>query len=122
MGGEAKFKKVFSVVAWSSLVGVLAGIIKTPLILSKGTLQGVTTSLAILLPTPEPGQSPSVLYQLLTKFDVFTIWTIALYCIGLAVIYKFTTKKSATLVISLWIIWIIISVALGSIFGGMLGM
>ncbi len=122
MGGEAKFKKVFSVVAWSSLIGVLGGIIKTPIILSKGTAQGVSTSLALLLPIPEPGQSGSVLYRLLNQFDGFMIWTIVLYIFGLAVVYKFTTKKSATLVISLWIIWIIISVAVGGIFGQMAGM
>ncbi len=118
MGGETKFKKVFCVVAWSSLIGVLGGIIKTPLILSKGTTRGVTTSLAILLPTPELGQSGSVLYRLLTRFDVFTIWTIALYCIGLAAIYQFTTKKAAILVLTLWAIYIIIAVAFGSLLGG----
>ncbi len=122
MGGETKFKKVFSVVAWSSLIGVVGGLVKTPLILSKGTSQGVTTSLAILLPTPELGQSGSVLYRLLTRFDVFTIWTIVLYCIGLAAIYQFTTKKAATLVLSLWAIYIIITVAFGSLSGGFGGM
>ncbi|MBN2029405.1 YIP1 family protein [bacterium] len=122
MGGEAKFKKIFSVVAWTSLIGILGGLIKIPLILSKGTMQGVTTSLAILLPLPEPGENPSFLYQLFTRFDLFTIWTIALYCIGLAVVYQFTTKKAATLVISLWAIYIILSVTFGSLFGGFMGM
>ncbi len=120
MGGESKFKKIFSVVAWSSLVGLLGGILKTFLILSKGTTRGVVTSLAILLPTPEPGQS-SVLHRLLSRFDLFTIWVLILWIIGLAVIYRFTTKKSATLVLSLWAIWIVISVALGGILGGMFG-
>lgn len=118
MGGETKFKKVFSVVAWSSLIGVVGGLVKTPIILSKGTSQGVTASLAILLPTPELDQGGSVLYRLLTRFDIFTIWTIVLYCIGLAVVYKFTTKKAATLVLSLWAIYIIIAVAFGSLFSG----
>ncbi len=122
MGGETRYKKVFSVVAWSSLVGLVGGILKTFLILSKGTTRGVVTSLAVLLPTPPLGHKASVLYRFLSKFDLFTIWNLILWIIGLAVIYRFTTKKSSTLVLSLWAIWIVISITLGSIltvgFGG----
>ena len=122
MGGETKFKKVFSVVAWTSLIGLVGQIIGTFLILSKGTTRGVGTNLAILiLPTPELGQSSSFLYRVLSKFDVFTIWALALYIIGLAVIYRFTTKKSATLVIGVWAVYVVIAIVLGGITGGLLG-
>jgi hypothetical protein len=121
MGGESTFKKVYSIVAWSSLVTMVGAILKTFLILSKGTVHGVTISLAILLPTPELGESTPILYRLLSKFDPFTIWELILWIIGLAVVYRFTTKKSATLVLFLWAIWIVISVALGSVLGGMFG-
>ncbi len=121
MGGSTKYKKVLSVVVWSSLVSVIATILRTFLILQKGTSLGIQTSLAILLPTPGVGQSPSLLYRLLARFEVFTIWQMILWVIGLSVIYKFTTKKSATLVISLWIIWIIIAVILGSLVGNLFG-
>ena len=120
MGGESKFKKVFSVVAWSSLIGLVGEILKTFLILSKGTTRGVVTSLAILVPTPELGQS-SFLHRLLSQFDLFSIWGMVLWIIGLSVVYRFTMKKSATLVISLWAIWVVISVAIGGIFSGMFG-
>lgn len=121
MGGETKFKKVFSVIAWSGLIGLVGEIIKTFLILSKGTSRGVVLSLAFVLPTPELGQSPPILYRFLSQFNLFTIWELILWIIGLAVIYHFTTKKSATLVLSLWVIWIVISVTLGSVLGGMFG-
>jgi hypothetical protein len=121
MGGESKFKKMFSLVAWSSLVGIVGGILKMFLILQKGTTHGVTTSLAILVPTPAIGETGSVLYRFLAKLDLFTIWNLVLWIIGLSVIYKFETKKSATLVIAIEVIWIIIAVALGGVLGGMFG-
>jgi hypothetical protein len=121
MGGETKFKKVFSVMAWSSLVGMVGQILKTFLILSKGTSRGVVTSLAILLPTPELGEKTPILYRFLSRFDLFTIWELIIWIIGLAVIYRFETKKSAMLVLSLWVIWVLISVALGGLLGGMFG-
>jgi hypothetical protein len=116
MGGDSKFKKMFALVSWSSLVGIVGGLLKMFLILQKGTTHGITTSLAILVPTPPIGETPPILYRILTKFDLFTIWNLVLWVIGLSVIYKFTTKKSATLVITLQVIWIIISVALGGLF------
>jgi hypothetical protein len=121
LGGSAKFKKVFSMMSWSSLVGALAIIVNTAIILSKGTTQGVTTSLAVLLPVPGLSDKPSLLYRLISKFDLFTVWSLILWMIGLSVIYKFTMKKSAGLVIALWAVWIVISIAFGSLFGGMFG-
>ena len=121
LGGEGKFKKVFSVIAWSGLVTLLGGIIKTLLILSKGTVHGVSTSLAILLPTPGIADKPPVLYSVLSKIDFFIVWQNVLWIIGLAVINRFATKKAATFVIPLWIFWIVISVILGRILGPVFG-
>jgi hypothetical protein len=121
LGGSAKFKKVFSMMSWSSLVGGLAILVNTAIILSKGTTQGVTTSLAVLLPVPGLSDKPSLIYRLLSKIDLFTIWSLILWTIGLSVIYKFTMKKSAGLVIALWAVWIVISIAFGSLFGPMFG-
>ena len=122
MGGESKFKKVFSIVAWSSFIGLVGGILKIFLIMSKGTTRGVDTSLSILMPLPELGQSPSYLYRFLQRFDLFTIWNLVLWVIGFAVIFRFNTKKSATLVLSVWAVYIVLVVVLGgalsSVFGG----
>ncbi len=120
MGGESKFKKMLSMVAWTSLIGVVGGTLKTLLILSKGTAHGVVTSLAILLPTPAPGQA-TTLYRLLDRFDVFSIWNLVLWIIGISVIYKFKIKKSATFIIILWAVYIVLAVLLGGVFGSMFG-
>jgi hypothetical protein len=116
LGGNSTFKKMLSLVSWSSLVGLLSVIIHTVLILMKGTTQGVTTSLALLLADPEPGAKPTFLFRLLSKFDVFTLWQMALWAIGVAVMYRFTMKKSAGMVAVLWVLWVIISVSLGGLF------
>jgi len=68
LGGNATFKKMFSLVAWTSLIGILGGILKSILIYMKGTTRGVTTSLATLLPTPEAGETPGLIYRLLPSW------------------------------------------------------
>ncbi len=121
LGGEGKFKNVFSVVAWSYLVMMLGGVIKSFLIVSKGTSQGVTTSLALFLPMPGIGEKASLLNRFLARLDIFTIWQIALWIIGLAVMYRFSPKKIANFVLPLWALYIVIAVLLGSILGPSFG-
>ncbi len=116
LGGKSTFKKMLSMVSWASLIGVLSSVIHTALIITKGTTQGVTTSLALLLADPEPGAKPSFLFRLLSKFDVFTIWEMVLWAIGTSVLYRFSMKKSAGMVAVLWVLWVIISVTVGGLF------
>ncbi len=116
LGGKSTFKKMLSMVSWSSLIGIVSAAIHTALIVTKGTTQGVTTSLALLLADPEPGAKPSFLFRLLSKFDVFTIWEMVLWAIGTSVLYRFSMKKSAGMVAVLWVLWVIISVTVGGLF------
>lgn len=101
-GGESSFKKIFSIVAWSSLVSVLAVILTTFITLSKGTAYGVGTDLAPLIGTPPIGEEKTVLYRLFSKLDIFTIWQLVLWAIGLGVVYRVSAKKAAIPVLILW--------------------
>ena len=116
IGGDSSFKNIFAMINWVGLIGCLSLIIMTLLILSKGTLHGVALDLSILLDTPAIGEEKSVLYRILSKFDVFLIWQMVVYIIGLSVAYKSTVQKAAIPILSLWGIWIIISVAFGGFF------
>jgi hypothetical protein len=116
IGGDTSFKHIFAMVNWTGLVGCISLIIMTLLILSKGTMHGVALDLSVLLDTPAIGEEKSVLFRILSKFDIFVIWQIVLYIIGMSVAYKSTVKKAAVPILSLWGIWIIISVAFGGFF------
>ena len=119
IGGETSFKKIFSIVAWSSLVGNLSLILLTFLITSKGSTHGIAMDLSLLLATPAIGAEPGLLYLILSKIDFFVIWQIVLWIIGLSVAYNTTTNKAAAPILTLWGLWIIISVSFSSVFGNM---
>lgn len=116
IGGDTSFKNIFAMVNWTGLIGILSLIIMTLLVLNKGTLHGVALDLSILLDTPAIGEEKSVLYRILSKFDIFVIWQMVVYIIGMSVAYKSTAQKAAVPILSLWGIWIIISVAFGGFF------
>jgi hypothetical protein len=115
LGGDSTFRRVFSVYCYSGLVGIPGTIVKLPLTLVKKSAD-VQTSLAILL---SPEAKGSFLYSVLSSFDIFVIWQVILVSMGLAVIYKFTPKKSYSTVIVVWIIWIFLKSAVSSLLGGM---
>ena len=121
LGSETKFNKIFSIIGWSSMVGILGGLVKTVIITTKETTIGVTTSLAFLLPTPSLDKSPSLLYRIFSKLDLFIVWQMALWIIGLTIVTKLSIKKTTSLVLALWALWIIFSITIGSIFGGGFG-
>ena len=112
MGGDARFKDIFSVVAWTSLIGAVGLLVRMAFILAKQTIIGITTSPAILLKMPEVGKGAPVLYRLLLRFDLFAVWQNIIYIIGFSVIYKISTKKSAIMVCSLWLTYILVVVLL----------
>jgi hypothetical protein len=110
------FKKVFSIIAWSSLVSLAGMILLAFLILSKGSMHGVVLDLSAFLTTPPIGTETPVINRIFSKIDPFVIWQIALWVIGLKVMGKSTTQKAVIPVAVLWIFWVIVSVSLGGFF------
>ncbi|TDJ01585.1 MAG: hypothetical protein E2O76_03520 [Caldithrix sp.] len=111
-GGKTSFKKVLSVTAWSWLIFSLAGLVMLPLVLSQETMQ-ISFSLATFMSEESKN---TFLYLFLQKIEVFTIWWIAVYSIGLGVIYKTKTQKMATAVGVVYFIYAVVASALGGMF------
>jgi hypothetical protein len=112
LGGDSSFKRLLSVVCWSGCILILSTIVTVPLMMAKGNMN-VSLSLALLLPAEA---IDTRLYTLLSKFDFFMIWFIAVFATGFGIVYKFTTAKAYTAVGILWAIWIALSVALSGVF------
>jgi hypothetical protein len=113
LGGAVPYVKVLAMWAYTSLaVGIVAMVVRVPIMLSKKTI-AVQTNLAAILSADSKG---TILYKILTAFDVFMLWQLVLMTIGFTVIFKFSGKKSATAVFGLWAVWVILSVLLRTIF------
>lgn len=110
MGGEGDFRQAFSVSAYAWMPGILKSIIVTAIIAARGATATelptlLRSNLAFLVPLK---QNPLV-FALLSKLDVFTIWILALMIIGFAFVSRFSKAKSAAVVISLWIVATLLS-------------
>ncbi len=119
LGGKASFKKVLSVYGYSYLIVALLGtIIKLPLMLSKQTMK-IDLSPAVFLGGTAEG---TALHRFISSFDVFNIWYLIVFGIGMAIIYRFSQLKGVVSVLIAWLIYVVIfKVLLGGLLGGLTG-
>jgi len=110
------FRRMFAFVSYSTVILALGGLIKIPLVLAKGSID-VRTSLAVLAPSVDL-RSPVVV--VLGSFDIFSIWQVVALCFGFGVLSGFGTKKSAGIVVGLWVILVVLRVGL-SLLPGLVG-
>lgn len=110
MGGEGDFRQAFSVTAYSWMPGIIKSIILTAILATRNVSVAdiaslMRSNLAFLVPM----KSNPLLFALLAKLDIFSIWLLILLIIGFAYVSKFSKAKSAAVVISLWVLASILS-------------
>jgi len=109
LGGDSSYKRVLSIVTYTSFVPTLGAILKTPLIIAKNSAD-IQTSLALLMPE---GDFTKIRYMLLGALEIFSIWQIILIALGITVLYKFSTTKAFIATLIGWAILVFIGIGLG---------
>lgn len=112
LGGQASFKQVFSMFSWAGLIGVLELLIKLPMALVKDSLH-VYTSLALFL---DPADSKTVFFQILNAVDVFIIWKIVVWSVGMSAVYQFSKQKGYIASLTLYGIYLAVTIGISQIF------
>lgn len=107
-GGTARFKHVWIVECWAYIIELIGLIFKTPLILTKHTMEA-GLNFGLIFSESLVGNK---LNKLLSLVDIFGIWHLVVAGIGLAVLYKFSTGKGIAISFISWIIVIAVSGAL----------
>jgi hypothetical protein len=110
MGGEGNFRQAFSVTCYAWMPSVIKGIILSAILATRNVsvteiASLMRSNLAFLVPMKE---NP-LLFALLAKLDIFSIWMIILMIIGFAYVSRFSKAKSAAVVISLWVVATLLS-------------
>ena len=112
LSGQSSYVKVFSVYTYTSLIGVLEALIKTPLVVMKGSAE-IQLNCSVFLPAE---QTKTLLYHVLQGLDIFVIWRFVVLAIGFAAIYKFSLKKAGWTMVVLFLLRLGIAVAWKQIF------
>lgn len=109
LGGQANFGRTFSVVAYSSVIVLPETIVKIPIQLATKSAEA-HTSLALILSAPGAGSAFAYrfLYRFLDQVDIFAVWRVILFGVGLSVMFKFSRQRSFYVVVALWLIYAVV--------------
>ncbi len=95
-GGTSSFRTMLAIVSWAGTVSVVSALVNIPYIMSAGVFQSAT-SLALLVDNPN-----SIVYFFLSQIDLFTIWAVVLYGIGLSAANGWESGKGVKVMLGLW--------------------
>jgi len=124
---QTTFKRILSVYSWTACSVSLVSLLVTVAVLMTRDPESMrtmdpkdygnltATNLGALM-----SSGSSALKSIASSIDVFSIWTIVLLSIGFAAIAgsrKITKSKTATIVITVWVIYVLIKAGLSGIFG-----
>ncbi len=125
---KATFKKILSVVAWSSCATAVVGSIVTMASLVVRDQEGLNnldpTKPGEIAPTNVaaflPSDTGAVLRAMAANIDIFTIWFLILLGIGFAAVAgsrKIKTAQTGKVVFGLWFCWILVRAGWAAAFG-----
>jgi len=117
-GENSTFGKSFQVTAWAFLPGILSSLIFLVLLFIKNPNEMNIENPIFTNPAAffDKESIAKPLYALLQAFDLFKVWIIVLLSIGLAAAAKCKASKTATVVVILYAVWVLIRVGLAAIF------
>lgn len=123
-GGQLGFKTSFAVVVHASMPNAVGALLTVAVALSRpawtaAEVQGglLHSNLAFLA----PADASKTLVALLTRVDLFSLWTLVLLTIGFRIAAKVSRTTSAAVVFGLWIVLVAVVVGFAALGASMAG-
>jgi hypothetical protein len=106
-GGEGDFKQAFSVTCYASIPTIIKSVVTLIILVARGGIIPAT-QLATLVRSNlgflADMKTNPMAFALLSSFDIFSVWFLALLIIGFACLSRLSKTKSAVIIISLWLV------------------
>jgi hypothetical protein len=114
MGGDASFKQLFAIVAFSRVISVVQVLFVTPLNYARHSMSSATT-LMVFFPMLD---ASGFFGRVLSWIDLFWIWWIVSLSIGLGVLYGRKTAPIAVTILALYVAFALIVASVLSALSG----
>src|SRR5207248_6859150 len=106
-GGEGDYKQAFSVTCYASIPTIIKSVVTLIVVMAKGGIipaPAMQTIVRSNLGFLVDYKTNPMAFALLSSFDIFSVWFLALLIIGFAYVARVSKVKSAVTIISLWIL------------------
>ena len=117
VGGKSTFGQVFCVANYAFLPATVKALVAAAILFAGAAPENFTvenmlgTSPGYFISTPGPMKT------LLTAFDVFSLWTLVLMSIGLAIVARTKRRSGFAVVVGWWVFVIIFQTSIKALFG-----
>lgn len=108
LGGEARYKQVFAVVAHTGIISLLQAAFTLPMNYQRQSLSSAT-NLSVFFPDLSEG---TFLASVLGFIDLFWIWYLVVLAIGLGAVYR---RKGSSIASALFIVYVIIGLVIAAV-------
>lgn len=108
-GGEIGFGRSLATTLHALMPNAVSMLLTIPVILGRqeiGSAEGQLGILASHLAAFAPEDSPMWLLALLARLDLFAIWTLLLFGVGLHVVARVSKGAAAGVTLVLWLLWV----------------
>jgi len=111
-GGQINYLLSLSVVTFANLITIPGSIITSLLIFFKKSIYA-GFNLSLILPD---GYMNGFTFTFLSQIDLFTVWSVYLCGLGISIVGNLKKKVIIPVFFFLWIIWLIVTSLIGTIF------
>ena len=120
-GGQGSFMQCWAAVMYAWIPRIIQQIVGVAVVMTKGKINPMDMPLLV---KSNPGflvnmKEHAGLFSILSSFDVFVIWYVILLIIGFAAATKVSRAKSASIIVSLWLLLVLVKGGIAAVFGGM---
>ena len=121
LGGEGRFSQLFAAILYAWIPEVIKSIISIAIIVPRGlvTQSEIMTLIRSNLGFLVDPKEHAALFTALAALDVFTIWTVVLLIIGASAASKLSKGKSAAIIVTFWLLFVLFGVGMAALRGGM---
>jgi hypothetical protein len=114
LNGKGSFKKLLCVLGYSSIPSLILGVLSLIyIVINQTDYIPFSASLGLFFTQEKIG---IYWYALSKSIDLFAFWSMGLTIFGVAIIYKFSWKKAAVILLSLWLIGIGLGLGIVKVF------
>jgi hypothetical protein len=114
LNGKGEFKKVVCVLGYSLVPALIFGVLSVIyMLLNPNDYIPFTASLGMIYTAEKSGYLWNAFYQ---NFDLFQFWSMGLTILGVSIVYKFSWKKAAAIILVMWLIGVGLGLGVGKVF------
>jgi hypothetical protein len=114
LNGKGSFKKVVCVLGYSSAPLLIFGVLSIIyMFLNPNDYIPFTASLGMIYTVEKVG---IFWYSLYSSLDLFAFWSLGLSIAGVGIVYKFSWKKAAVIILAMWLIGVGLGLGMVKVF------